>query len=170
MCHRFCSPSLLATGCFEPGQSNRQFIIQIMRVKIVLEDTIQFFQIFMKNVIRPKMNGSNGILSRIAEKCWWKAAAAWLGRAYVGNQSAAEHAAVPPCCSAAVLQYPARAPRTLASRRSCGGPAHGEQWPIHRPQICEYTYKPLIFLYRSSSSPFVLNNCYGQVCKASDKF
>ena len=71
MCLRFCSPSLLATGCFEPGQSNRQFIIQIMRVKIVLEDTIQFFQIFMKmkNVIRPKMNGSNGILSRIAEKC-----------------------------------------------------------------------------------------------------
>ena len=69
MCHRFSSPFLLATGCFEPGQSNRQFIIQIMRVKIVSEDTIQFFQIFMKNVIRPKMNGSNGILSRIAEKC-----------------------------------------------------------------------------------------------------
>ena len=61
----------------------------------------------------------------------------------------------PPCCSAAVLQYPARAPRTLASRRSCGGPALGEQWPIHRPQICEHPYKPLIFLYRSSSSHFV---------------
>ena len=109
----------------------------------------------MKNVIQPKMNGSNGILSRIAEKCWWKAAAAWLGWAHVGNQSAAEHAAVLQCCNAAVLQYPARAPRTLASRRSCGGPALGEQWPIHRPQICEHPYKPLIFLYRSSSSHFV---------------